>query len=76
MTDSVKPNQWAPHISDPDPPGPMMTRKQSREAAEHEKQLMIQKGLLGEGGTILQLRRPEHRQASGCARNISEEFLR
>jgi hypothetical protein len=43
---ALTPRQWAPHITDPDPPARPMTAEQMKRAAQLAKELMIRKGLL------------------------------
>ena len=45
---SLSPRNWAPHLSDPDPPQPEMTAEQSKEAARRAHDLMVRKGIIKE----------------------------
>jgi hypothetical protein len=45
---SLNPRNWAPHLSDPDPPQPEMTAEQSKEAARRAHDLMVRKGIIKE----------------------------
>jgi hypothetical protein len=42
----LSPRNYAPHLTDPDPPQPVMTPLQSKLAAQKAKQLMQSKGYL------------------------------
>jgi hypothetical protein len=42
----LTPRQWAPWITDPDPPQRPMTPEQMKRAAERVRELMIRNGML------------------------------
>jgi hypothetical protein len=44
----LRPRNWAPHLSDPDPPQKPMTAEQSKEAARRAHELMVRKGIIKE----------------------------